>query len=189
MKRRNIAFGIVILVSSLAANAAFAQAAPSAPATQPGIWKKQKYTFQFMGFTTTYSCDGLAYKLKVLLIAAGARADAKAQSGSCGRGYGSPDKFASAYLTFYTLSPASDPSAEGQPVNGVWRSVALASRSPRELALGDCELVDQFRALVLPMFTTRNIESQTTCVPHQFSGSVINLKFDVLAAVPVAKGK
>ena len=33
-----------------------------------------------MGFTSTYSCDGLASKLKLLLIASGARPDAKVQA-------------------------------------------------------------------------------------------------------------
>jgi hypothetical protein len=60
----------------------------------------------------------------------------------------------------------------------------FAVRSPHELGLGDCELVEQFRAQLLPMFTTRGIEDQTTCVPHQDSGSVINLKFESFAKVP-----
>jgi hypothetical protein len=32
------------------------------------------------------------------------------------------------------------------------------------------------------MFTTRNIDNHTTCVPHQLSGSVINLKFESFSA-------
>ena len=34
--------------------------------------------------------------------------------------------------------------------------LVLAARSPRELHTGDCELVEQFRNTVLPMFATRN---------------------------------
>ena len=49
---------------------------------------------------------------------------------------------------------------------------------PRELARGDCELVEQFKSNVLPMFTTRNLENRTTCIPHQDSGSNIDLKFE-----------
>src|SRR5580698_6865759 len=69
-------------------------AADRAPESGQGVWQKHEYNFQFLGFTTTYSCDGLANKLKVLMIAAGARADAKSTSGGCSRGYGVPDKFA-----------------------------------------------------------------------------------------------
>jgi hypothetical protein len=153
----------------------------SAPAGGPGTWQSHKYTFQFMGFTSTYSCDGLADKLKIILLAAGARSDVKSTPGACASGFGRPDKFARADLTFYTLAPA-DPGT-GSSVPGVWRPVTFAARQPRELALGDCELIEQFRQQVLPMFTTRNVVSNMTCIPHQESGSNIDLKFEAFAAV------
>jgi hypothetical protein len=161
----------------------------SATRPEQGVWQKHEYSFQFLGFTTTYSCEGLAGKLRVLLIAVGARADAKSISGACSRGYGTPDKFSQASLTFYALAPLAPGENASPAVGGEWRSVALAARSPRELALGDCELVEQFRDKVLPMFTTRNLENRMTCVPNQLSGSTINLKFDVFAGVPPAKKK
>ncbi len=164
---------------------------PVAAAPEPGIWQKHEYSFQFLGFTATYSCDGLAAKLRVLLLAAGARADARSTPGGCVRGYGAPDKFSRAQLTFYTLAPSSaagdDKGASASA--GVWRAVQIADRSPREIARGDCELVEQFRDQVLPMFSTRNVDSRITCVPNQLSGSAINLKFEVFAAAPAAKGK
>jgi len=160
---------------------------PSATEPERGVWQKHEYSFQFLGFTTTYSCDGLASKLKVLLIAAGARADAKSTSGGCVRGYGSPDQFARANLKFYTLAPSGNGEVADPPINGAWHSVAIADRSPREIAPGDCELIEQFRDKVLPMFTTRNIDNRMTCVPNQLSGSVINLKFEVFAGSAVKK--
>jgi hypothetical protein len=138
-----------------------------------------------MGFTSTYSCDGLADSLQRLLLAAGARQDAHSRPGTCAAPAGRPDKFARADLTFYTLAPNGDAKvAGGEPGLGLWRPVEISIRSPRELANGDCELVEQFRAQVLPMFTTRNIDDHTTCVPHQESGSVINLHFESFAAAP-----
>jgi hypothetical protein len=173
----------ILLCSIVSGSACFAD--DSSTAREPGVWQKHTYNFQFMGFTTTYSCDGLAYKIKVLLLAAGARSDSKSTPGACSRGYGSPDKFAQARLTFYTLSPAAgDKNAEGPRVDGAWRSIVFGTRSPRELALGDCELVEQFRNNLLPMFTARNVNDQMTCVPHQDSGSVINLKFETFAPAP-----
>ena len=47
--------------------------------------------------------------------------------------------------------------------------------------------VEQFRAQLLPMFATRGIQNQTTCIPHQESGSVINLKFESFTAAVAAK--
>jgi hypothetical protein len=181
----------VLICGALSGNAALADdSAPApapAPAREPGVWQKHQYSFQYMGFTSTYSCDGLATQLKVLLLAAGARADVKSFPGACAKSFGSPDKFASANLTFYTLGPP-DPGAAVPTVEGIWRSVAFASRSPREIALGDCELVEQFRTRLLPMFTARNIDDRMTCVPHQESGSVINLKFEAFAAAPATPG-
>jgi hypothetical protein len=183
--RRALRVGLALIICGFSA-AAFA-AEPSATDSGRGVWQKHDYGFQFLGFTTTYSCDGLASKLKVLLIAAGARADAKSISGGCSRGYGVPDKFARATLTFYTLAPVGNGENGSPPINGVWRSVALGDRSPREVRLGDCELVEQFRDKVLPMFTTRNVDNRMTCVPNQLSGSVINLKFEVFAGLQAAK--
>ncbi|HEY2678431.1 MAG TPA: hypothetical protein VGI65_15765 [Steroidobacteraceae bacterium] len=174
-----------LLCGVLAAYAS--SAAESSPVA--GVWQEHKYSFVFMGFTSTYSCDGLASKLKLLLIAAGARADAKALPGGCASGFGRVDKFASADLTFYTLVPAADAPPTGTPaaatgpsVNGIWRPVALSRYRPRDLQLGDCELVEQFKSNVLPKFTTRNIVDQTTCVPHQLSGTSFNLTFESFAA-------
>jgi hypothetical protein len=159
----------------------------SAAAGDLGTWQSHKYTFQFMGFTTTYSCDGLADKLRMVLRAAGARGDVKSVPGACASGFGRPDKFARAYLTFYTLAPADTGANAGGGVQGVWRPVIFAARQPQGLALGDCELMEQFRQQILPMFTTRNVISNTTCIPHQESGSNIDLRFDSFTGVPGKK--
>jgi len=175
-----------ILFSALLGSRTSLADTPSAG--EPGVWQKHQYSFTFLGFTSTYSCDGLASKLRLLLIASGARHDAKARAGACASGFGRPDKFARADLTFYTLAPGQTGAVSGAttigatPVDGIWQPVSLADRSPQELGTGDCELVDQFRTAVLPMFTTRNIDNHTTCVPHQISGSVINLKFESFSA-------
>jgi hypothetical protein len=182
------ACALALLAMSLCAAPARADDAAStgaaASAGVPGTWQNHKYSFQFMGFTSTYSCDGLADKLKTLLLAAGARSDLKSQPGACASGFGRPDKFARADLTFATLAPvpAGSPS-DGKPALGTWRPIAWSAHSPRELRTGDCEVIEQFRAQVLPMFTTRNVVSNTTCIPHQESGSVIDLKFEVFAPV------
>ena len=173
--------GLVCAV--LASNTALADDAATHGA---GVWQKHEYSFQFMGFTSTYSCDGLANKLKTLLVASGARSDATARAGACASGFGRPDKFARADLTFYTLAPAGSVTSDSKPVDGTWIPVTIARYRPRELGTGDCELVEQFRSNVLGMFTTRNVENHTTCVPHQLSGSNIDLKFESFAAPPKA---
>jgi hypothetical protein len=172
-----------VLGASLGALPAYAADASAPAAPEAGVWQQHKYSFEFLGFTSTYSCDGLADKLRVLLIAAGARPDAKSRPGACAASFGRPDKFARADLIFYTLTPtgsaaASNADGTAPPIDGLWRQVSFASHTPRELATGDCELIEQFKSSVLPMFTVRNVDSRTTCIPHQDSGSVIDLKFD-----------
>lgn len=154
--------------------------------TAPATWHRRELSFTFLGFTSTYSCDGLADKLRDLLLAAGARADAKAVPSACAAGFGRPDKLAGANLVFYTLGPPADPATDGQVVSASWHSVVFTTNSPRNLQRGDCELVEQFATRLLPMFTTRNIGNHTTCVPHEDSGSVIDLRFDALTAAQAA---
>lgn len=191
---RSVAAGAGVLGAFLLSSAALPDPPDPAPAPSPGVWQKHQFAFQFMGFTTTYSCDGLAYKLKILLLAAGARSDAKSQPGACSAPFGRPDKFARADLTFYTLAPAADAApaeaaADSKPVDGVWRKVSFANYSPRDLRVGDCEAVDQFRTQVLPMFTTRNVENRMTCIPHQESGTVIDLQFESFTAPTPRHGR
>jgi hypothetical protein len=174
-----LVFGAVTLLGTTPWAAARAEDAPAA-----GVWQKHEYRFSFVGFTTTYSCDGLADKLKVLLLAAGARPDVKSQAAACARGFGRPDKFASAYLTFYTLAtPGADQLSDAPAVRGNWRTVTFTPRKPYQLGLGDCELIEQFRDHVLPLFAVRNVDDKTTCVPHQVSGSGYRLSFDAFAAL------
>jgi hypothetical protein len=181
-----------LICALLASSALFASSAAFADDASPhaaGVWQKHEYSFQFMGFTSTYSCDGLADKLKTLLIASGARPDATARAGACASGFGRPDKFARADLSFYTLTPAGSApvgtgGSDSKPVDGTWIPVTVAPHRPRELGTGDCELVEQFHSNVLGMFTTRNVASRTTCVPHQLSGSTIDLKFESFVAPP-----
>jgi hypothetical protein len=156
----------------------------AAAAPEPGAWQPHSYEFHSMGFTSTYSCDGLGEKLQLLLRLSGARPDAKVMP-SCARGYGVPDKLAQAKVEFSTLQPAGAGSRGA--VNGVWRHVELSPRHPFDLETGDCELVEQFRDRLLPMFATRNLQQQITCVPHQDSGSAFSLSFDVFAAPLPAK--
>ena len=161
--------------------------AVAAPGTAPtaAVWQQHKYSFQFMGFTSTFSCDGLADKLKLLLVHTGVRDDVKATPGACAAGFGQPDKFARAELTFASLAPASTPGAAGTQGFGAWRSVTIAANEPLDLKLGDCEVVEQFRDLVLKkMFTVRNVVDNTRCIPNQLSGSLISLRFEVFAPLP-----
>lgn len=157
----------------------------------PGTWQNHKTELAYMGFTTTYSCDGLRSKLQLLLRQLGARADAKISTFGCDRGFGTPSRFASATLEFATLQPASDAAADNGAdaagTAGTWRQVELAPHRPFGLEDGDCELIEQFRDKVLPLFTTRAPQLRTQCVPHQDTGGDFSLQLQVFAPVAAAK--
>lgn len=154
-----------------------------------GIWTEHRYGFTHLGFTSTYSCDGLADKLKSLLRASGARADISANPGACSGGLGRPSTLARVDLKFFTLKPAAEvePAAGGTVppalVPGVWKPVQLQKRAPRDLGDGDCELIEEFRDFVLPMFAIRAVNDNLRCIPHQVSGA--DLRFEFESFVPV----
>lgn len=156
-------------------------ATAATPEPEAGTWQRHELQFQYMGFTTIYSCDGLVAKLQLLLKAAGARDDAKVSARSCSEIGGRPDRFASAKLVFHTLAAAKPDDAEAVPAQ--WRKVRLANNRPLDFATGDCELAEQFRDEVLrKTFATRNTVDRLTCVPHQ-GGHPFTLDVEVLSAV------
>jgi hypothetical protein len=156
-----------------------------AAATEPGNWAAQKYTFNYMGFTTTYSCTGLEDKLRTLLSVNGAGPDKKHVSvvSPCERGAGVPDKLVFAVLSFSTLKPGQ--SADVPALVGQWKHVELTPHHPYDLGSGDCELIEQFRDRLLPMFSTRNVVNRVSCTPHQADGSNYLLSYDVFVPPPV----
>jgi hypothetical protein len=198
-------------LASIATSILLVGAALGADKPEQGVWLKHEYQFTYMGFTSHYSCDGLADKLTLLLKAAGARADVKADGFGCDRPIG-PSRISSAHLTFYTLAPPSavpppkpaPPAAPArqlgkdapklrvgepppEPGVGAWKTLKIRAGQPYFVDPGDCELVEQFNHDLLPMFTTRNVVSHMTCVPNQLSPGQIQLDFDVLAPLPPAE--
>lgn len=148
-------------------------------------WKKHELDFTYMGFTTRYSCEGLRSKLRVLLEASGARPGFKVMPGACAADAGRVTDFPRVRLVFETAEvPAPGSRDAGEPVLAQWRPVTLARNQPRPLEPGDCELVEQFRDRVLPVFTTRHLDGDINCIPHQLSVSSFLLKFETLAGLP-----
>jgi hypothetical protein len=174
------------LLSAALLFAGTAPAETAADGATPGNWQQHKYTFHFMGFTSAYSCEGLEDKLRLMLQMSGAGPGVRDihVDAPCDRGIGRPDRLAMAYLTFSTLQPT--PSAGNAP-GGVWRHVAFAPGRPFEFDYGDCELIEEFRDKVLPMFATRNLTNNVTCVPYQDSGSNFYLSYDAFALPVVDK--
>jgi len=173
---------LLLVLASGAGAAAFSAAAGAATEERlQAAWKPRELTFTYMGFTSRYSCEGLLDQLQQVLLALGARGDLIVTSYACSRA-GRPES-APALRIKATVLQAAASSASGDTVEARWKTVRLAG--PGRLSPGDCELAEQIRDMVLPLFTTRNLHASLGCIPHQEAGN-IELTVDVLVPAAVA---
>ena len=162
--------GVFILDHPVPAADQASQAAPAA-ALSPAVWTAKELRFSFIGFTAHYSCDGLRDRMKHLLLKLGAREDLDVQPAACPSGYGRPDFFPTVTIKMHVLAPADASNAlPGVPIiPAQWKSVDVPSQGDLVKAAGDCELIEEFKHSVLPLFTTRNVQYRSTCVPNQLT--------------------
>jgi hypothetical protein len=163
--------------------AADAGSAPAAEGeSQPAVWTDKELTFVYMGFTTRYSCDGLRDKVRGVLLDLGAqKKDLKVQQLGCSSPTGRPDPFPGVRVKMRVLQPASGTAADQTPVPAHWKPVDLKLRDSFTTDSGECELVEQIRHAIVPLFATRNVDLKTTCIPHQATAARPSLKLEVLA--------
>jgi hypothetical protein len=84
------------------------------------------------------------------------------------------------------LQPAADESATAgtQSVPAHWKRVDLTPDRDAVSAAGECELIEQVRQSILPLFATRNVEYSSNCVPHQLQNGAARLRAEVLVPDP-----
>ena len=141
-------------------------AAPSADA-QPAVWAPKELHFVFMGFTAHYSCDGLRDKIRHVLGELGARSGFEVDYSGCSTPFGQPDPFPGVRIRMQTLQPAGANDQSAEPVAAHWRRVDLHLDRDAVWEASDCELLEQIREKILPLFATRNVDFGSNCVPHQ----------------------
>lgn len=160
-------------------------AAPQA-AVEPAHWVKKKIYFAYQGFTTHYSCEGLRDKVRDVLLQLGARKSGlDVHEIGCSTGIGRPDPFPSVGGTFYVLEPGSTSaeSAGAAPVQAAWQTVTLRVARSQLGESGQCELIDQVRTRILPLFAVRDVKFRPSCIPHQLEASGSALTADVLKPI------
>ncbi len=163
---------------------ASANAAPAGDA----VWSPRTLQFTYMGFTAHYSCDGLRDKIRMTLLQLGARAsDLKVQPYGCTAAYGRPEHFPGVRAKFFVLQPAGKtPPDAGPPVQAQWQNVDLDlsdTGDPLDHA-GQCELVEQIKHSILPLFATRGVDYRQSCIPHQLTPAGTTLRVEVLKPAP-----
>ena len=178
MARRATLFCLAMLAATPAV------ADDSLHAEQPAAWTRHEVEFQYMGFTTRYTCGGLKSKVKLLLKHMGVRDDVKILERGCEFGYQKVADFPRLKITFYAPTiPEEGEKNPGEPVLGVWKPITIKRNSPKGLEMGDCELVEIFRDRVIPKFVTRDMQGDVNCIPHQLVGNRIDLRFELLTGV------
>ena len=171
-----------VMYALLAATSAAAE--EDAPTEEAAAWTKHEVDFQYLGFTTRYTCGGLRSKVRLLLKHMGVRDDIKIQERGCEFGYQKVADFPRLKITFWAPTiPKQGDRDVGDPVLGVWKPVVIKKNSPRGLDMGDCELVEIFRDRVIPQLLTRSVEGDINCIPHQLVGNRINLRLEVLTGI------
>jgi len=146
-------------------------------------WSPKKINFTYQGITATYSCDGLLDDVRAVLRQLGA-SKLKVRASGCTSRLGGPDPFPGVTGTFLVLEPGDAASgADASPaVTARWQRVKVnVGEDPRDAA-GRCELVEQIKRYILPLFAARNIAFQSNCFPHDVVIGGASLEADVLQA-------
>jgi hypothetical protein len=182
-RRRVPASVVVLAILALSIGAeALAEAPPENAPPAWSIWTPKQLRFIFTGFTSHYSCDGLRDKMRAILLQLGARADLKIQPVPCSGGVGRPTEFPGVTVDMNVPVPwdAQTAKATATPVPAHWKTVVISTELDPLREAGDCELIEQVKARVLPLFSARNVDYHSTCVPHQLQIGGTQLKADLL---------
>lgn len=161
-------------------------AARAEDAPVQAVWAPKQLRFTYMGFTSKYSCDGLTDKVRSALLRLGARPDLKTMPIGCTEGFGRVSPFPAVSATLNVLQPVGEKAPPpGTPtVSAHWKRVDLVPQGDPLHAAGDCELTEQIKERILPLFTVRNVEYSSTCVPNQLQVGGTRLSAEVLIADP-----
>jgi hypothetical protein len=148
-----------------------------------GAWQHHKISFNYVGFTSLYTCDGLEDDVRRILRYLGARKDARASATGCAGSFNTPSRTAFVNTDFYSLAPIGDPAAP-DTVKAGWTQLSLAPRRPDFMGEGDCELVQAMKDLITKNFSLRELEYRTDCVPNEVTLDSFAVKGQVLKALP-----
>jgi hypothetical protein len=172
------------LVAGVYVSAACAAAAADSENPQLAAWTPTELRFIYQGFTTRYSCDGLRDQVRSALLVLGARKDLTVHAAACSSPPGRPDPFPGVTIKMQVLKPlaANAASPDAGAVAAHWQTVDLRLDRDAVSESGNCELLEQIKQSILPLFTTRNVEYSSNCVPHQLSAGGTRLRAQVLVS-------
>jgi hypothetical protein len=179
-----------VWISVCGAAAVLGGLAVGSPSTAPGEvvssqWQHHKVKFNYVGFTTLYTCDGLEDHVRQILVHLGARKDISVRASGCPGPANTPSHDALVDADFYALAPATDANASDR-VQGHWTALEVTPARPNFMGDGDCELMQGMKPVITQNFTLRNIEYHTDCFPHEITLNGFSLKGQALRPMPMS---
>ncbi len=166
------------LVSGIAAGAQ-----PSDPSESQtrAVWTPKEASFTYAGFTTKYSCEGLVSQVRSVLLSLGAQRKDLVVTGTGCLEPGRPAPFPGVKVRMKVLTPASGAASDTVPAQ--WKPVQVRLDPDPVAEAGQCELVEQIKQKLVPLFSTRDVEFTPNCVPHQLNPNGTRLRAQVLLPV------
>jgi hypothetical protein len=159
---------------------------PPAGVAQPARWIKKKIFFIYQGFQTQFVCQGLTDQVRKVLLELGARkSDMDVHEANCSAGFNQPTPAPAVAGTFFVLEPvppeqAYSPNATPGAVVAHWQPVQVQLDRPGRDVNGQCELLDQVKHRILPLFATRNVKYESACTPYEEVVGGTSLRLEVL---------
>jgi hypothetical protein len=169
-----------VLLPSVGPRCAAANAADSPPGELvTGAWQHHKLTFNYFGFTSLYTCDGLEDHVRQILVHLGARKDLTVTATGCPGPSSTPSPSAWVNTDFYSLAPATDAGGT-DTVKARWALLEVTPQRPSFMGDGDCELVQQMKDLITKNFTLRDLRYRADCYPHEVTLNSFAIKAQAL---------
>jgi hypothetical protein len=147
-------------------------------------WQHHKVKFNYVGFTTLYTCDGLETHVRQILMHLGARKDVHVAATGCPGPGDRPSRTAWVDTDFYALAPAD--ASQPDAVQARWTTLSVTPQRPSFMGEGDCELVQEMKPLITENFTLRNVDYRTDCFPREITLNGFSVTGQALRPLPLS---
>ena len=152
------------------------------------VWKEQHLNFFHMGRTSRYSCEGLRDKVRAMLLDLGARRDIRVTAPGCVNAAAPTQSDPPGRSLNIVVSTPALPEASAKPlrpgdlaaVDARFEAFTITSDAFLNMAVADCELVEEFSRQILPKLVTRNLTQHIACMPFQQSGGRFLVRGEIL---------
>jgi hypothetical protein len=159
--------------------------ASAAETPQAAIWSRHALIVNLRNLPKRYTCEGLLYKFRDVLLAIGARPDLKIQPYRCDRRLGSIAYSPKVQLEFSVPRVLSGKEARWAQMRVLTKSVRLEPGAPSHLDDSDCALLNQIRRTLLKSIGTTVTAFRLACQAPPASKPPFDLT--VSAVVPVTR--